>query len=498
MKSSKMPNLRRALSLILASLLLLLTAACGEAPNSEESSAVKDTSLAASPSADTETEAEEDAPPLAYLGEHDFKGRTYTMLVSGMDNDEWRYNPIDADPANAEIINSEKFKRNVEIEDTLNCSIASIEMFGNSTISAIQEAIQAYDEVYNSAMLLMADAAKVTVNGYVTNLLHMDELHLDGYWWDQRSVEDMTINGQLYHVVNSNCEAAYNATCAILFNKVLEDKYQIPSPYDYVLEGKWTFDVLKEMIKDISTDLDGNGVMDDKDLYGLLLWKDCITAAVNSSMEYCCQVDADGVMQLTLNSEQVQNIVDKFNSFATDRNITMDYMNRGYNSYDVFPLDLALFYMQEINRIHAFRDMESDFGVLPMPKYSEEQPVYRNLVADTDGVLLTVPIVISNEEFTGTVLEALARLSEEYVMPAYYDVTLQRKAARDEESRQMLEIIFSTRAYDLGWTYLDRVKLFLIGTVNGQNSNINAFSIKHGGSIQKTLDEVNDFYSKGK
>ena len=237
MKTSRITKIRRLLSLLLAALLLLAAAACGEVPNSE-TSAAKESAVTAAPSADDVPEEEETGPLLGYLGEHDFKGRTYTMLVGGMDNDEWRYNPIDADAANAEIMNSERFRRNVEIEDTLNVSIASIEMFGSGPLNALKESIQAYDEVYNGCILLMADAAKVTLNGYVTNLLNMDGLHLEGYWWDQRSVEDMTIQGQCYHVVSSLCDSAYNATCAILFNKELANRYQVPSPYDSVHIGR--------------------------------------------------------------------------------------------------------------------------------------------------------------------------------------------------------------------------------------------------------------------
>ena len=37
--------------------------------------------------------------------------------------------------------------------------------------------------------------------------------------------------------------------------------------------------------------------------------------------------------------------------------------------------------------------------------------------------------------------------------PAYYDITLQGKAVRDEESADMLDIIFASRIFDLGNMY---------------------------------------------
>ena len=36
------------------------------------------------------------------------------------------------------------------------------------------------------------------------------------------------------------------------------------------------------------------------------------------------------------------------------------------------------------------------------------------------------------------------------LQPAYYEISLQRKFSRDEESEKMLDIIFATRLYDVG------------------------------------------------
>ncbi|MBE6724333.1 MAG: hypothetical protein E7576_03895 [Ruminococcaceae bacterium] len=477
--------------------LLLLLPACGkteDAPPAEQETIPSAPSEVAPDEAGSEPEEE---PPLAYLGEHDFGGKTYTMLVSGMDNSEWRQNPIDADAENPEIQNSMRFQRNIEIENTYQVRLESVEQFGSGglVMTEIKNAIKANDELYHSVMLCAENMWKLVQEGYFLNLNDLPNLSLSSPWWDQRSVEDMTVNGKLYHAVNAVCTATYNATFAVLFNKELAETYQVPSPYEYVLDDAWTYDVLNDMMTGISTDLDGNGKMDDHDLFGLCLWVDAITGAVNSGLEYCCQVGDDGLLALTLDTERVQNIVDKFLRFAADDSITADYIYKGYSSYDLFAGNHALFYMQEINRITAFRDMEADFGVLPMPKYEAAQEVYRNCVAENDGVLLAVPIIISDEEFSTVVLEALARLSQEYVMPAYYEITLQRKAARDEESGQMLDIIFSTRAYDLGWIYqIGALKNSMKDMVNGGSSNISAVVAKRKNIANRMLKEVNEFY----
>lgn len=98
----------------------------------------------------------------------------------------------------------------------------------------------------------------------------------------------------------------------------------------------------------------------------------------------------------------------------------------------------------------ALRDMDSDFGILPYPKFDEAQ---ENYVSQDWGGLMCVPTSIQNPEMVGSVIELLAYFSEETVIPAYYDVTLDGKIARDEDTIAMLDIIFDTIAYEIGGNY---------------------------------------------
>ncbi|MCD7782617.1 MAG: hypothetical protein LUI15_01765, partial [Firmicutes bacterium] len=46
--------------------------------------------------------------------------------------------------------------------------------------------------------------------------------------------------------------------------------------------------------------------------------------------------------------------------------------------------------------------------------------------------------------------EALAYYGQQILTPAYYEIQLQGRYSRDEESQGMLDIIFEYRCYDLG------------------------------------------------
>lgn len=60
---------------------------------------------------------------------------------------------------------------------------------------------------------------------------------------------------------------------------------------------------------------------------------------------------------------------------------------------------------------------------------------------------------MSDEEITGLILEALVYESRYLLLPAYYDVNLKTKFARDDESSAMIDIILANRLYDLGDVY---------------------------------------------
>ena len=113
----------------------------------------------------------------------------------------------------------------------------------------------------------------------------------------------------------------------------------------------------------------------------------------------------------------------------------------------------ALFFMTTIGTLSDFRDMETDYGILPYAHYSERQTAYESTVAPYYMNFLCVPLLVEDEARTSAILEAIGYYSHEYILPAYYEKTLMGQYTRDEESADMLDIIFGGRAYDLGYCY---------------------------------------------
>ena len=107
---------------------------------------------------------------------------------------------------------------------------------------------------------------------------------------------------------------------------------------------------------------------------------------------------------------------------------------------DVREENRNLFHFGILTSAALFRDMESDFGILPMPKFDEAQEEYVLDYAQ-GSVLWAVPVTASDYDLTAKFCEIFGHYSQEYIVPAYYETTLQDKFSRDADTREMLTII---------------------------------------------------------
>jgi hypothetical protein len=137
--------------------------------------------------------------------------------------------------------------------------------------------------------------------------------------------------------------------------------------------------------------------------------------------------------------------------------------------------------------------MES-YGILPMPKYDEEQTNYYSHAHDQFAVYGIVSSVPTTEvDNIGAVLECMAIEGYRTVTPAYFEVALKGKYSKDPQSWEMLDKIVNNVKIDGGLLYtimLSDITQQLRNTVKNDNPTISttvfsAFGLK---SLNKSLD----------
>ena len=118
-----------------------------------------------------------------------------------------------------------------------------------------------------------------------------------------------------------------------------------------------------------------------------------------------------------------------------------------------FKENRGLFYGEVAQYLRALNaEMDTDFGVLPVPKYDHAQEFYRTWTHGI-GSTISVPSSISKPDVMAGIIETFCILSHQKLTPAYHDNMLTKRNVRDAESSEMLDIIFSNIIYDYGISF---------------------------------------------
>jgi hypothetical protein len=244
-----------------------------------------------------------------------------------------------------------------------------------------------------------------------------------------------------------------NCTYCILFNKTVVDQYHLEDPYQLVKDNKWTYDKFIEMGSVLPADLNGDGIRNRNDAYGVTVWLDSIVGMLHASGGAIAQINDQGKFELVLNNERNVDVLTSWTRAGASELSNFITSDTDETAHRSFTTNNCLFYTRYIGIGAYFRDSDLDFGFLPYPKWDESQEDYCNTMHAYGTSWLCIPSSVKDVEQSGAILESLSYYGQKLVNPAYYEITLEGKTIRDEESADMLDIIFATRFFDVGFYY---------------------------------------------
>ncbi|MBQ5809602.1 MAG: hypothetical protein IIW21_07590 [Clostridia bacterium] len=463
--------MKRALSFILSLLMLFGTLAFASCSNGTTPAATTPAVTQPTAGGDVTDPAETTvAPAVCPVAEEDYDGHEFLILEGTFSLVTCIYD-FTYQSENPTILDDAVFKRNSSVEDRLNVTIASKNVVCKSTTGSTEgygvmmREKTAGDTNYDAVILPAYDQSMVSYNNANYDLNKVDTLDLSNAWWDQMAVESLEIKGMQFFTTGDFSIDNFNSTIVIAFNKGIAKEKSIPDLYQLVNEGKWTLDKWKEYCLLVYEDLNGDEKFTDVDRYGSLVWDDAIYAIVNGAGERCCVVDDNGDMVLTLGTEGVIGAFKDYTDFVIESDSVLRYQHtfnpdgsKTFNAgspleFSMFPQDLSLFLFTWLGVTAKFRDMDTDYGILPVFKYTETQENYYCTVAPYNSRFMSMPYHQEDADRTGIILETIGYYSQQYVRPAYYDKMLYGSIVRDEESRPMLDLIYANRVFDIGYYY---------------------------------------------
>ncbi len=436
------------------------------------------------PETGTVTEAVTAADPMP---QRDFEGYTFTFLNG---NTSYAHNVLIIEEETGDAIDDAMYQRNLKVEERYNIKLA--EVITTAPQNDYTKFVSAGDDAYDLALLRMEWAMPAVLANQTLPWSEVPHLNLDADYWVQGSIDSMSLANNVYFAVSAFDITHFDSVRAFCFNKQLTEALELTSPYQLVKEGKWTLDAYREMSLAAAEDINGNGKWDTDDRYGTVGYSNvyCNTLMTGIGSILSIGKDENDMPFFDLDSDaHITKLLAASELLGEKKNGLIATAN----DVNIFRAGRALFFVELICSMAPLRDMENDFGIIPAPKYDEAQVDYINLGGSP--FFMVVPTTASDLDRTGAVMEALAYDSLGVIDTAYYDVVLKGKTSRDNESEEMLDLIFSTLEYyhPLANSYLNSP--LADNYIWNAKDDFASYFAKVRPSIEKEINDALDTYT---
>lgn len=427
----------------------ILLGSCSAPDNSQTETAQTETTAATD-----ETAAETQKTPK--LPDADYEGYTFKFLHWDCDGSAsaLAISALTVDAEQGELLSDAIYARNARISEKYDVSFTSEYLAQDALLKKYQNFVRAGEDAYDIVCPLAYTTSNIVSDGLSVDLFTLPYVDWSDPWWDANAVGALSINGRL-PVVNSDLTLSdKNSTGCMVFNKEMLKNYSGEDVYALVNSGSWTIDKLLDLSSDVSQDVNGDGVYDEEDIYGISGSAGLSYMLLHGSDCWFVSKNADDVPELSFWNERTVGVCEKIQNLGLDTQKFFDahlYSNTPDElRIQMFLTGHGLFSNTNISGVCALRAMDTDFGVLPIPKYDEAQENYYCFSSIYSGVVTTVPMTVSDLDRTAVILTALAADSHDTVQKEYIETTLKGKNTRDGESEEMMSLIIGSRAYDWG------------------------------------------------
>jgi hypothetical protein len=302
----------------------------------------------------------------------------------------------------------------------------------------------------------------------------VDYIDFSKKYWNPEVNKALSCNNKLYFTSSDFSLRDKSRAYIMLYNSDMVKENNLGNPIELVLNGKWTFDTMTKWSKAVANDVNGSGTVDDQDIFGITLdsYNSFATfmAACNNIMLTKNNSDE---FELSMNNEHTVNSIEKVLALTSSPNeaVFCDEWN-GKVDYDywsvaskIFKAGRALFITTFPHGLKTYSaDCNFKYGIIPFPKYDDKQENYYTM-ADNYCMLFSIPLSNPEPDFSGFMLEALSYASTDTSLKAYYEISCKTKYTYDEDSAEMLDLIFSNILYE-------PARVFQINSISNIYNNI--------------------------
>lgn len=436
--------MKKHLTILISAALAAQLVSCGDAPapTEETSQNTQDTTAA-------ESVATSGVPSDLDLNELEINIWTPTDTV---------YTALSPEQT-GDVLDDAVFALNRKIEEKLNCKLNVFDSGAaqGDCSTVIQKLLLADDTTYDLFNPTEWSGAKLVSQRLFLNIADAPYLSLDEDWWDRDYMASMTVGNDSLYTLVGNCTLDHTRFLnCVYYNRTMYEKFysDADSMYEVVDSGKWTYDYIKTVGKDVYQDLNSDQQPDINDRMALCVnWNGNVNALYYCSDAMITDRDASGMPEIVMGRERNVDIFLKlYDLVMNSEGVIYDTNNDTTFNLPIFKNGLTMYLGGFLHFADRLRDMPDDYGVIPLPKADEEQADYISMVHQAER-FMALPINCQKTEAVCALLEEMAFTGHNELLPVYYETVLKDKYVRDSESARMLDLISGNVRADIGYIF---------------------------------------------
>lgn len=379
-----------------------------------------------------------------------FTGETVKILYwQDVENTEFF-----VEDTNGESVNDAIYTRNERVQEQFGITLDytgtpgnynNQTQFINSCLNSTQSGADGHDIFAGYSMT----GATLMTQGLAQDLTQYPIIELNKPWWPATLIEKATIRDGIYFTSGDISTNYLYMMYGTFFNKdmFIDLKGDHSVLYDLVHDQQWTLDKFIEYSTGVFLDQNSDSVASEGDRFGFVTINIHFDSFYTGSELSTVVTNEEGNLILSEDfySQKATDLVTKICSFLHDSGESWIL-----NSSTIFSQGMALF---TIDRVHLasrhLKEVDFNFGILPIPKYDLNQENYRTCMA-FPFTTYVLSVAAPAAEAAAATLELLAYQSYLLVTPALFEESMKLRYADAGDDSLMYDIIRQSVVIDLG------------------------------------------------
>ncbi len=386
-----------------------------------------------------------------------FNGETVTILC----DDNPYAQEFSSEGITGDLVNDAIYNRNEAVMSRLNVKLAFVPVDGRDDtaefISVMNSDVQSGAAEYDIIGTYSQIPASLAMSGSLVDLMTLDHLNFEQPWWPATMVEQASIRDHMYFCTGDISTNLLWMMHVVFFNKDMLATFQLEDPYTLVDDMKWTVDKMFEMTKGVYEDLNGNGIADSADRYGMTLYTQSLDANFASAGLLCVDKDEAGYFRISdsLAGEKAVNLLTKFCEWVHDSGDVIHDSSISVRAVMGEGRSLFIEDRAFVAKDHLVNQDAFGYGIMPAPAYDSEQEHYITNVGYPHNIYgISNGISADRMNRSAAVLECMASEGYRQVTPALFETTMKVKYAEDEKTSEIYDLIKTNIDFDPARIYV--------------------------------------------